>query len=97
MTSALSPLSSKPLCRSSAEVSVVAARAAEQATVECFDLTENEHRDHILKVSRVPAAKSRTQRRRKRGGSPKRSRIISTISAFWRWKCSCWETARSCP
>ena len=37
------------------EVSVVAARAAD-GTVECFDLTENEHRDHILKVSRAPAA-----------------------------------------
>jgi 5-(carboxyamino)imidazole ribonucleotide synthase len=39
------------------EVSVVAARAAD-GRVECFDLTENEHRDHILKVSRVPAAVS---------------------------------------
>jgi 5-(carboxyamino)imidazole ribonucleotide synthase len=37
------------------EVSVVAARAHDGA-VECFDVTENEHRDHILKVSRVPAA-----------------------------------------
>jgi 5-(carboxyamino)imidazole ribonucleotide synthase len=37
------------------EVSVIAARSADGA-VECFDLTENEHRDHILKVSRVPAA-----------------------------------------
>src|SRR5262249_37848982 len=36
------------------EVSVVAARA-QDGTVECFDVTENEHRDHILKVSRVPA------------------------------------------
>jgi 5-(carboxyamino)imidazole ribonucleotide synthase len=39
------------------EVSVVAARARD-GTVECFDVTENEHRDHILKVSRVPAALS---------------------------------------
>jgi 5-(carboxyamino)imidazole ribonucleotide synthase len=39
------------------EVSVVAARARDGRT-ECFDLTENEHRDHILKVSRVPAAVS---------------------------------------
>jgi 5-(carboxyamino)imidazole ribonucleotide synthase len=39
------------------EVSVVAARAAD-GTVECFDVTENEHRDHILKVSRVPAGVS---------------------------------------
>jgi 5-(carboxyamino)imidazole ribonucleotide synthase len=37
------------------EVSVVAARAHD-GTVECFDVTENEHRNHILKVSRVPAA-----------------------------------------
>ena len=39
------------------EVSVIAARGAD-GTVECFDVTENEHRDHILKVSRVPAAVS---------------------------------------
>jgi 5-(carboxyamino)imidazole ribonucleotide synthase len=37
------------------EVSVVAARAGD-GSVECFDVIENEHRDHILKVSRVPAA-----------------------------------------
>ncbi len=36
------------------EVSVVAARGRDGAC-ECFDVTENEHRDHILKVSRVPA------------------------------------------
>jgi 5-(carboxyamino)imidazole ribonucleotide synthase len=39
------------------EVSVVAARGMD-GNVECFDVTENEHRDHILKVSRVPAALS---------------------------------------
>ena len=37
------------------EISVIAARSAD-GSVECFDVTENEHRDHILKVSRVPAA-----------------------------------------
>jgi 5-(carboxyamino)imidazole ribonucleotide synthase len=37
------------------EVSVVAARSR-NGRVECFDLIENEHRDHILKRSRVPAA-----------------------------------------
>ena len=37
------------------EVSVVAARG-QDGVVECYDVTENEHRDHILKVSRVPAA-----------------------------------------
>ncbi|MBU6456526.1 MAG: 5-(carboxyamino)imidazole ribonucleotide synthase [Bradyrhizobium sp.] len=36
------------------EISVIAARSAE-GQVECFDVTENEHRDHILKTSRVPA------------------------------------------
>jgi 5-(carboxyamino)imidazole ribonucleotide synthase len=36
------------------EVSVIAARAHDGA-VECFDVTENEHRDHILRISRVPA------------------------------------------
>ncbi len=41
------------------EVSVIAARSADGA-VECFDVTENEHRDHILKISRVPAAISDT-------------------------------------
>jgi len=39
------------------EVSVIAARGKD-GSVECFDVTENEHRDHILKVSRVPAAVS---------------------------------------
>ena len=33
----------------------MAARSAD-GRIECFDPTENEHRDHILKVSRVPAA-----------------------------------------
>ncbi len=36
------------------EVSVVAARSRD-GQVESFDLIENEHRDHILKFSRVPA------------------------------------------
>ena len=36
------------------EVSVIAARSRDGA-IECFDVTENEHRNHILKTSRVPA------------------------------------------
>jgi 5-(carboxyamino)imidazole ribonucleotide synthase len=36
------------------DVSVVAARARD-GKVECFEVIENEHREHILKVSRVPA------------------------------------------
>ncbi|MEX0752864.1 MAG: 5-(carboxyamino)imidazole ribonucleotide synthase, partial [Xanthobacteraceae bacterium] len=37
------------------EISVVAARSS-HGQVECFDVTENEHREHILKISRAPAA-----------------------------------------
>ena len=36
------------------EISVVAARDHDGRVV-CFDVTENEHRDHVLKISRVPA------------------------------------------
>ena len=36
------------------EISVIAARATD-GQVESFDVTENEHRDHILKISRAPA------------------------------------------
>jgi 5-(carboxyamino)imidazole ribonucleotide synthase len=36
------------------EISVVVARAND-GTLRSFDVTENEHRDHILKVSRAPA------------------------------------------
>jgi hypothetical protein len=37
------------------EISVVAARSRD-GQVECFDVSENEHSNHILKTSRVPAA-----------------------------------------
>jgi 5-(carboxyamino)imidazole ribonucleotide synthase len=37
------------------EISVIAARG-QNGQVECFDVTENEHRDHILKTSKAPAA-----------------------------------------
>jgi 5-(carboxyamino)imidazole ribonucleotide synthase len=37
------------------EISVVAARSHD-GQIECFDVAENEHQDHILKTSRVPAA-----------------------------------------
>jgi 5-(carboxyamino)imidazole ribonucleotide synthase len=36
------------------EISVIAARTSD-GHVECFDVTENEHCDHILKISRAPA------------------------------------------
>jgi 5-(carboxyamino)imidazole ribonucleotide synthase len=54
------------------EVSVVAARGYDGA-VECFDVTENEHREHILKVSRVPAALSAS-------GAQKARQIAETIA-----------------
>ncbi|MGB3866901.1 MAG: 5-(carboxyamino)imidazole ribonucleotide synthase [Xanthobacteraceae bacterium] len=41
------------------EISVIAARGAD-GHVECFDVTENEHRDHILKHSYAPARISAT-------------------------------------
>jgi 5-(carboxyamino)imidazole ribonucleotide synthase len=41
------------------EISVIAARSA-SGHVECFDVTENEHSDHILKISRAPAAEARS-------------------------------------
>lgn len=37
------------------EVSVIAARGTD-GDVVCYDVTENEHRDHILKTSHAPAA-----------------------------------------
>ncbi len=54
------------------EVSVIAARGHD-GTVECFDVTENEHRDHILKVSRVPADLSEA-------GAREARRIAETIA-----------------
>jgi len=54
------------------EVSVVAARGAD-GSVECFDATENEHRDHILKVSRVPATLSEA-------GAAQARRVAETIA-----------------
>jgi 5-(carboxyamino)imidazole ribonucleotide synthase len=39
------------------EVSILAARSR-NGQVVCFDVTENEHRNHILKTSRAPAAVS---------------------------------------
>jgi 5-(carboxyamino)imidazole ribonucleotide synthase len=54
------------------EVSVIAARG-QDGGVECFDVTENEHRDHILKTSRVPAALSEA-------GAAEARRIAETIA-----------------
>ena len=48
------------------EVSVIAARGAD-GTVECFDVTENEHRHHILKRSVAPATISEALAEQARG------------------------------
>ncbi len=55
------------------EVSIVAARSRD-GRVECFDLIENEHRDHILKTSRVPADVPETVR-------VEAKRIAETVAA----------------
>ena len=47
------------------EISVIAARSAD-GHVECFDVTENEHRDHILKIL---ARAGRHFRRARHGGA----------------------------
>lgn len=69
------------------EISVIAARSA-AGEVECFDVTENEHRDHILKISRAPAP-IRMRSPRKRAASPERSQARSTMSACSPSRCSC--------
>ncbi len=69
------------------EISVVAVRSA-AGQIECFDVTENEHRDHILKVSRAPADVTRRGRRRGVRISPAESRAHSTMSVSWRSRCS---------
>ncbi|MEA2920153.1 MAG: 5-(carboxyamino)imidazole ribonucleotide synthase [Bradyrhizobium sp.] len=48
------------------EISVIAARSAD-GHVECYDVTENEHGDHILKISRAPAAISEALAAQARG------------------------------
>jgi 5-(carboxyamino)imidazole ribonucleotide synthase len=52
------------------EISVIAARSADGA-VECYDVTENEHRDHILKFAR--ARRDLGCAGRRRAPSPRRS------------------------
>ena len=68
------------------EISVVAARSAD-GHVECFEVTENEHRDHILKISTVPAKMS-PRSRPKPNASPPTSPRLSIMSACWRSRCS---------
>ena len=81
------------------EISVIAARSAD-GQVESFDVTENEHRDHILKISRAPAAdfgRAGSAGARHRRTDRDRARIMSACS---RSRCSwcrerrteCWST-----
>jgi 5-(carboxyamino)imidazole ribonucleotide synthase len=63
------------------EISVVAARSAD-GQVECFDVTENEHQDHILKTSRVPAAISDTLAREARSIAEKIATALDYVGVL---------------
>ena len=91
-----SPRSSKASCRSSAR-SRWSPRAAPTAQVECFDVAENEHRDHILQVStRAGAAIADAARREAERIAATHRRARSTMSACSRSRCSwCARTARA--
>jgi 5-(carboxyamino)imidazole ribonucleotide synthase len=63
------------------EISVVAARSVD-GQVECFDVTENEHRDHILKTSRVPAEISDTLAAEARGVAEKIANALDYVGTL---------------
>ena len=63
------------------EISVIAARNAE-GQVECFDVTENEHADHILKTSRVPAAISDALAAQARGIAEKIATALNYVGVL---------------
>jgi 5-(carboxyamino)imidazole ribonucleotide synthase len=63
------------------EISVIAARSAD-GQVESFDVTENEHRDHILKFSRVPADISDTLAAEARGIAEKIANALSYVGVL---------------
>ncbi|MEO6842311.1 MAG: 5-(carboxyamino)imidazole ribonucleotide synthase [Bradyrhizobium sp.] len=63
------------------EISVIAARNAE-GQVECFDVTENEHADHILKTSRVPAAISEPLAAQARGIAEKIATALDYVGVL---------------
>jgi 5-(carboxyamino)imidazole ribonucleotide synthase len=63
------------------EISMIAARGAD-GHVECFDVTENEHRDHILKFSTVPAAISETLAAQARGIAEKIAHALNYIGVL---------------
>jgi 5-(carboxyamino)imidazole ribonucleotide synthase len=63
------------------EISVIAARNA-QGQVECFDVTENEHADHILKTSRAPAAISDALTAQARGIAEKIATALNYVGVL---------------
>ena len=63
------------------EISVVAARAHE-GIVECFDVTENEHQNHILKISRVPARVSVPAAQAARGIAERTARAFDYVGVL---------------
>jgi 5-(carboxyamino)imidazole ribonucleotide synthase len=63
------------------EVSVIAARSAD-GHVECYDVTENEHRDHILKTSRAPAAISEALAAQARGIAEKIASALNYVGVL---------------
>ena len=63
------------------EISVIAARSAEGEVV-CFDVTENEHSDHILKTSRVPAAISDAMAAQARGIAEKIATALNYVGVL---------------
>jgi 5-(carboxyamino)imidazole ribonucleotide synthase len=63
------------------EISVIAARGAD-GHVECFDVTENEHRDHILKFSTAPAAISEALAAQARGIAEKIASALNYVGVL---------------
>jgi len=63
------------------EISVIAARSA-GGQVECFDVTENEHIDHILKTSRAPAAISDALAAQARGIAEKIATALNYVGVL---------------
>jgi 5-(carboxyamino)imidazole ribonucleotide synthase len=63
------------------EISVIAARSA-GGQVECFDVTENEHADHILKTSRAPAAISDALAAQARGIAEKIAAALNYVGVL---------------
>src|SRR6185437_7923317 len=53
-----------------------------EGEVECFDVTENEHSDHILKTSRVPAAISDALATQARGIAEKIASALNYIGVL---------------